>query len=159
MVTLLQVLVVLAVVAAVAVVAAGLVTGRVEPEALVLPEPTSSLPELLLPDGPLEPRDVDNVRFSIGLRGYRMDEVDAVLDRLRDQVADQARQIDELRAELGWPGRASESEAEPETEYEGHVIGRHEAEGPDDAFAAHEGDATGLTGSDQDDEPAPPESS
>ena len=40
-------------------------------------------PDLALPaDGPLARSDVDQVRFSVGLRGYRMDEVDDVLDRL-----------------------------------------------------------------------------
>jgi DivIVA domain-containing protein len=40
-------------------------------------------PDLSLPaDRPLDRSDVDRVRFSVGLRGYRMDEVDDVLDRL-----------------------------------------------------------------------------
>ncbi|QCC76679.1 DivIVA domain-containing protein [Nocardioides daphniae] len=34
------------------------------------------------PDAPLEPRDLRDVRFSLAVRGYRMDEVDALLDRL-----------------------------------------------------------------------------
>ena len=33
-------------------------------------------------DGPLTATDVRQVRFSTGLRGYRMSEVDALLDRL-----------------------------------------------------------------------------
>lgn len=48
-----------------------------------------------LPDGPLSPADLDAVRFPLALRGYRMAEVDAVLDRLRDELA---------RAREGPPG-------------------------------------------------------
>ena len=40
-------------------------------------------PDLTMPpDRPLRRTDVDMLRFSVGLRGYRMDEVDDVLDRL-----------------------------------------------------------------------------
>ena len=35
-----------------------------------------------LPPGPLQPEDVAEVRFAMALRGYRMSEVDAVLQRL-----------------------------------------------------------------------------
>jgi DivIVA domain-containing protein len=40
-----------------------------------------------LPDGPVEAVAVDRTRFALAFRGYRMDEVDAVLDRLRDELA------------------------------------------------------------------------
>ena len=40
-------------------------------------------PDALVPsDRPLGPRDLRAVRFSLGFRGYRMSEVDALLDRL-----------------------------------------------------------------------------
>lgn len=48
--------------------------------------PVKGLPPVLLPQEP-EPADVDKLRFSLGLRGYRMDQVDEVLDRLRDELA------------------------------------------------------------------------
>jgi hypothetical protein len=38
-------------------------------------EPVASLPPVLLPDD-ATPADVDHVRFALGLRGYRMDQVD-----------------------------------------------------------------------------------
>ncbi|MGA9748333.1 MAG: DivIVA domain-containing protein [Nocardioides sp.] len=44
-------------------------------------------------DGPLTAQDLHRVRFSTALRGYRMSEVDALLDRLaaeRDIAADDA---------------------------------------------------------------------
>lgn len=48
--------------------------------------PVANLPPVLLPGSPV-PADVDRLRFSLGLRGYRMDQVDEVLDRLRDEIA------------------------------------------------------------------------
>lgn len=52
----------------------------------VLGTPVANLPPVLLPGAP-QPADVDKLRFSLGLRGYRMDQVDEVLDRLRDELA------------------------------------------------------------------------
>jgi DivIVA domain-containing protein len=54
-------------------------------------------------DGPLTSEDVRRVRFSTAFRGYRMSEVDALLDRLaveldearQDRVATQAPQVPE----------------------------------------------------------------
>lgn len=57
-------------------------------------------PDLALPDGPLQPADVEAVRFSMALRGYRMDEVDAVLARLADELADRDRRLAALEARL-----------------------------------------------------------
>ena len=40
-------------------------------------------PDALVPEsGPLEAADLRRVRFSLAFRGYRMSEVDALLDRL-----------------------------------------------------------------------------
>lgn len=57
--------------------------------------PVANLPPVLLPDAP-QPADVDKLRFSLGLRGYRMDQVDEVLDRLRDELAAKDARIAEL---------------------------------------------------------------
>ncbi|MFD0045200.1 DivIVA domain-containing protein [Pseudarthrobacter scleromae] len=62
-------------------------------------QPPANLPPVLLP-AQAAPEDVDRVRFSLGLRGYRMDQVDQVLDELRDQFASKQEEIDALRAEL-----------------------------------------------------------
>jgi DivIVA domain-containing protein len=44
-------------------------------------------PDALVPAaGPLRPDDLRRVRFSLGFRGYRMSEVDALLDRLARQL-------------------------------------------------------------------------
>ncbi|WP_461164871.1 DivIVA domain-containing protein [Arthrobacter sp. R4-81] len=63
-------------------------------------EPVASLPPVLLPAHP-KPSDVDHIRFALGLRGYRMDQVDQVLDELRDQLAEKDAEIARLRAALG----------------------------------------------------------
>lgn len=78
--SLLLVLLALGVVGVVGAVAAGAVTGGLAPVAHDRPAPA-------LPPGPLGAADVAGVRFSTALRGYRMDEVDAVLDRLREELA------------------------------------------------------------------------
>lgn len=44
-------------------------------------------PDLALPETPLTAADVEALRFSMAPRGYRMDEVDAVLARLAAQLA------------------------------------------------------------------------
>ena len=80
-------LVALAVVGVVAAVAAGVVGGGLAP-------PPSTSGHRPLPPGPLTPADVDGLRFSRALRGYRMDEVDAVLARLRDELAASAQRAE-----------------------------------------------------------------
>ncbi|XAS66293.1 DivIVA domain-containing protein [Micrococcaceae bacterium Sec5.7] len=62
-------------------------------------EPVASLPAVLLPAA-AEPADVDRVRFALGLRGYRMDQVDQVLDELRDQLAAKDAEIERLNSRL-----------------------------------------------------------
>lgn len=71
-----------AAVAAAAVVA--LVIGRVDG---TMGEPTSSLAHQRLPDDrALTDDDIAAVRFDVGVRGYRMDQVDDLVDRLRDEL-------------------------------------------------------------------------
>ncbi len=91
--SLLQILVVLAVVAGVGAVAAGVVRGG-------LSDAEPSLPELDLPPGALAVGDVDAVRFSLGFRGYRMDEVDDVLDRLAAELADREARLADCGSRL-----------------------------------------------------------
>jgi DivIVA domain-containing protein len=60
-------------------------------------EPVQDRPDLALPPDTLLARtDVDRVRFSVGARGYRMDEVDDVLDRLAVEIELRERRIAEL---------------------------------------------------------------
>ena len=44
-------------------------------------------PDVLVPaDGPVRAEDLRRVRFSLAFRGYRMSEVDALLDRLATEL-------------------------------------------------------------------------
>ena len=70
-----------------------------------LVEPVTALPPVLLPDAP-EARDVDAVRFGLGLRGYRMDQVDEVLDRLSAAIEERDAVIRTLRSQLAERGDA-----------------------------------------------------
>ena len=88
--TLLWLLLIVAVIGVVGVVASGY------GGAMSTPEP--DLPPLGLPAGPLRPEDLDAVRFSTAVRGYRMDQVDVVLDRLRSELAARDETIAELRS-------------------------------------------------------------
>lgn len=52
-----------------------------------MPEAYDDRPDLAVPPtGPLASDDLRRVRFSLALRGYRMSEVDALLERLADQL-------------------------------------------------------------------------
>lgn len=82
-------LVILAVIAGIAVVAAG------RGEGLSAPDPDRS-PRGALPAGDPTREDVDALRFTLALRGYRMDEVDAVIDRLLDELDRRDERIAEL---------------------------------------------------------------
>ncbi len=84
---------------AVAVVLVGLtvaaVFGRIDGS---LVEPTTSLSYLPLPDGPLTVEDIQALRLDTGLRGYRMDQVDDVLDRLSAEIAELREQAHTARS-------------------------------------------------------------
>jgi DivIVA domain-containing protein len=62
---------------------AALAAGRGAP----MSEAYDDRPDALVPkDGPLRAEDVRRVRFSLAFRGYRMSEVDALLDRVARQL-------------------------------------------------------------------------
>ncbi|KQR06316.1 DivIVA domain-containing protein [Arthrobacter sp. Leaf145] len=62
-----------------------------------LDDPVPNLPPVLLP-AEARASDVDSLRFALGLRGYRMDQVDQVLDDLRDQLRAKDLEIERLSA-------------------------------------------------------------
>lgn len=71
-------------------------------------------PDLVLPrDRAASREDVDRLRFSVGLRGYRMDEVDDVLDRLAADIAMRDRLIGELERDARARALASVTPAVP----------------------------------------------
>ena len=53
-------------------------------------------PDLGLPAGPVHADDVRRVRFGLALRGYRMSEVDEVLERLAAELAERDARLAEL---------------------------------------------------------------
>ncbi len=100
---------------------AALAAGRGAP----MSEAYDDRPDALVPsDGPLGAEHVRRVRFSLAFRGYRMSEVDALLDRL-------ARQLERAEAP------PSEAAADPDVAGQGEVADTpadREARG-DDPFA------------------------
>ncbi len=77
--------------------AASYAFGRGEEMAPVLPDGTPvELPDDRLADGD----DLRALRLSVAVRGYRMDEVDWLLDRLSEQVDTRDREIARLRSVL-----------------------------------------------------------
>lgn len=86
--SLLLVLLLLAVIGGIAVLAAG------RGDSYVTAEPDRKATGLL-PPGQIGRDDVRRLRFSLGFRGYRMDEVDAVLERLGDELEDRDRRLTE----------------------------------------------------------------
>ncbi len=63
-----------------------------------LADPVTSLPRRGLPEGPLGAAELDALTFEPALRGYRMDQVDAAVDRLRAELLRRDAELDELRA-------------------------------------------------------------
>ncbi|MFB9313277.1 DivIVA domain-containing protein [Nocardioides plantarum] len=80
-------------------------------------------PDALVPaDGDLGPQDLRRVRFSLGFRGYRMTEVDALLSRLAAQ----------LEADQAWRPPAADPVADPVVERP-VTLAKHPEPAPADA--------------------------
>ena len=75
-------------------------SGRIPVDPLA--EAVHTTPDTGLPDEPTA-SDVDAVRFDTAMRGYRVDEVDAHLEALRDELAARERALSDLRSQ---PSRA-----------------------------------------------------
>lgn len=90
-------LVILVLVAAALVAAVlGVASGRLPADPLA--DAVGSTPDPGLPEQP-QAADVDAVRFDTALRGYRMSEVDARLEELRDELAERERTLARLPEE------------------------------------------------------------
>lgn len=81
--------------------------------------PTSSLRHEPLPDAPLTDDDLAGLQFDVTARGYRMSEVDGVIDRLRRELRDKDDQIAVLRGDvqrsLTRPGSRADGETAAST--------------------------------------------
>ena len=64
-----------------------LATGRVRDGLEDVDETRTALGMPQAPVGELRPEDIEQVRIDQALRGYRMDEVDALIDRLTAEIA------------------------------------------------------------------------
>jgi len=67
-------------------------------------------------DRPLSRHDVDEIRLPMAVRGYRMDEVDDVLDRLGAELAYRDSKIAELEAAAAVRGAVEATPGEPKGE-------------------------------------------
>lgn len=75
-----------------------------------LAEPLPTLPPVLLPAAEdISARDIQDIRFAVGLRGYRTDQVDQVLDQLTTALEERDQQLAVLR-------KAVEDAAQPANE-------------------------------------------
>ena len=70
------------------------VLGRVDGS---LDDATTTLSHEPLPEAPLTPGDFADLHFDTALRGYRMNQVDGVLDRLRREIVDLSDEVTRLR--------------------------------------------------------------
>lgn len=93
----------IALIAVVAGVGLGLIRGGLDD-----PRPARADDEL--PPGRLSLAEVAAVRFGVGLRGYRMDEVDDFVDRMLQELRANQTELHQLRAQLE-PEVAAESSA------------------------------------------------
>lgn len=75
-----------------------------------VPVPVTTQSAQALPPGPVRPETVHELRFDQAVRGYRMAQVDAALERLADELAARETEITRLRAEHP-AGRSSDDAA------------------------------------------------
>ncbi|WP_042412320.1 DivIVA domain-containing protein [Streptacidiphilus anmyonensis] len=73
-------------------------------------------------DRPVSRTDVDDLRFPMALRGYRMDEVDDALDRMAAELSEREHRVQELEtalaAALASPGAAGSVATERRVAYQ-----------------------------------------
>ena len=77
---------------------------------LIAEDPAGETPLRWSPTGQVAPGDLAEVRFAVALRGYRMDQVDQVLDDTRAALRDRDEQILELQRVVSALGRTAPTE-------------------------------------------------
>lgn len=73
-------------------------------EGPILADAPPDAADVELPDGPLQPEDLRAVRFALAVRGYRMDEVDRVIERAASELAERDDRILALEKAKAGPG-------------------------------------------------------
>ncbi len=69
-------------------------------------EPVHDVYRQQLPSGPLSADDIRSTRFALALRGYAMDQVDDLLERLAAEIAERDARIDALTSTPHGVGRS-----------------------------------------------------
>ena len=87
-------------------------------------EPTSSQAFSGVPDGPLSSDDLGRLRFDQGLRGYRMDQVDEVIDALGARLRELEAEVESLSA--ADPSLSAAPDAPLPAPREWYAVGRDE---------------------------------
>ena len=89
---------------------------------------TRSLSHEPLPDDPIDDADFDDLVFDVGLRGYRMSQVDGVVDRLRRELREKDEEIAVLRggspSQPPQPEQPEQPEQLEQPEQPGQPLGR-----------------------------------
>ncbi|MGO4596584.1 cell division protein DivIVA [Terrabacter sp. 2RAF25] len=111
---------------------------------------SASLSHEPLPDEPLADTDFDDLVFDVGARGYRMSQVDGVVDRLRRELREKDEQIAVLRGEPA-PGVA-ETATDDGPDPELHPAATPEAD-PGSEIVASRGTPAEPDGVDEHDDP------
>ena len=125
-----------------------------------LGRPTSSLSHEPLPDDAIADDDFDDLVFDVAVRGYRMSQVDGVVDRLRRELREKDEQIAVLRGGDGEPsdvGDASDtSDAGDAGEVSEPVEGTDAAEVSEPAGASEPSEASEPAGASEPSEASEP---
>lgn len=109
-------MIIIGAVAAVLVVGAGLAWAITRTGVPGVADPVATHGAVTLPPGPVTSADIAAVRFDQAFRGYRMSQVDDVLELLGTELADRDAEITRLRAEAdrrtgtAVPGRGEHDE-------------------------------------------------
>jgi DivIVA domain-containing protein len=90
------------------VVVAGVAVLVVRDRPLIADDPVGSRALAWPPPDGIGPQDLADVRFAVALRGYRMDEVDRVLDDTREALAERDARIADLHRVVAALGGAPE---------------------------------------------------
>ena len=89
---------------------------------------TRSLSHEPLPDDEIDDADFDDLVFDVGLRGYRMSQVDGVVDRLRRELREKDEEIAVLRggspSQPPQPEQPEQPEQLEQPEQPGQPLGR-----------------------------------
>jgi hypothetical protein len=103
---------------------------------------TRSLSHEPLPDAQIDDSDFDDLVFDVGLRGYRMSQVDGVVDRLRRELREKDEEIAVLRAGSPAPGRAEISEQSDPVQISEQSDPAQQSDAPQQSASSEQSDVT-----------------